>query len=205
MGRPDHGTRWQDAHASRAAAQKRPGQWSSQSKLSPERFPLGCAFGKRLGQNHFWVHSFCFGVSVALPEDFTLQITLANRSSTTVDIEVPSEGVTAKWEVIVQDFGVGMKATLYPDDGSTAMEVIPSMKIKAEGGLKEGLVLLPKRGKLQVTFDNTYSIFRSKTFDYRLSGANTSLRIFPVCFRPPHAAGVPHFSSKEMPACEVCV
>lgn len=83
---------------------------------------------------------------------------------------MPSAGFTAKWEVIVQDFGVGMKATLVPDDGSAAIDVIPAMKIKAEGGLKEGLVLLPKRGKLQVTFDNTYSIFRSKTFDYRLTG-----------------------------------
>jgi hypothetical protein len=114
-----------------------------------------------------------------------------------VDIEVPSEGVTAKWEVIVQDFGVGMRATLYPDDGSAAMEVIPSMKIKAEGGLKEGLVLLPKKGKLQVTFDNTYSIFRSKTFDYRLSGAAASSASVPPAPdprikqapRPPHQAG----------------
>jgi hypothetical protein len=145
------------------------------------------------------VHSFYLGISVALPEDFTLQITLANRSSTTVDIEVPSEGVTAKWEVIVQDFGVGMKATLYPDDGSTAMEVIPSMKIKAEGGLKEGLVLLPKRGKLQVTFDNTYSIFRSKTFDYRLSGANTSSASFPPA-SDPRMQQAPHsFPAKKCP------
>jgi hypothetical protein len=41
-------------------------------------------------------------------------------------------------------------------------------KIKAAGGLASGTLALPARGLLRVTFDNSYSVFRSKTFNYRI-------------------------------------
>lgn len=80
-----------------------------------------------------------------------VKIVLANRSSTTVEFDVPGAGFTAKWEVIVKDFGVGMKAILVPEDGSPSIEVIPEMKVKSDGGLTEGYVELPQKGRLEVS------------------------------------------------------
>mmetsp|Transcript_12151 Transcript_12151/g.30451 ORF Transcript_12151/g.30451 Transcript_12151/m.30451 type:complete len:433 (-) Transcript_12151:84-1382(-) len=96
------------------------------------------------------------------------KVVLANRSKTTVEFEVPGDGFTAKWEVLVQDFGVGMSAVLVPSSGGAPIKVIQDCKVKADGGLAEGVVELPVKGTLQVTFDNTYSMFRGKTFQYRL-------------------------------------
>jgi len=95
-------------------------------------------------------------------------VTLANRSKTSVEFLVPSDGLTAKWEVLVQDFGVGMSAELHPTEGGPHIKVIPDCKVKADGGLAEGVVQLQKKGTLIVTFDNTYSMFRGKTFEYKL-------------------------------------
>mmetsp|Transcript_19339 Transcript_19339/g.44539 ORF Transcript_19339/g.44539 Transcript_19339/m.44539 type:complete len:421 (-) Transcript_19339:465-1727(-) len=96
------------------------------------------------------------------------KVTLANRSKTSVEFLVPSDGLTAKWEVLVQDFGVGMSAELHPTEGGPHIKVIPDCKVKADGGLAEGVVQLQKKGTLIVTFDNTYSMFRGKTFEYKL-------------------------------------
>jgi hypothetical protein len=49
-----------------------------------------------------------------------------------------------------------------------AEQVMAPTKIKAEERLATGTLALPGAGLLQVTFDNSYSIFRSKTFDYRI-------------------------------------
>jgi hypothetical protein len=40
------------------------------------------------------------------------------------------------------------------------MELMPDTKIKADGGLAEGTLYLPKPGHIEVKFDNSYSIFR---------------------------------------------
>ncbi len=45
-------------------------------------------------------------------------------------------------------------------DGTPAVELMPDTKIKADKGSAEGTFFLPKSGQIQVTFDNSYSIFR---------------------------------------------
>ncbi len=45
-------------------------------------------------------------------------------------------------------------------DKSPAMELMPDTKIKADKGLADGTLYLPKPGHIEVTFDNSYSIFR---------------------------------------------
>ena len=57
---------------------------------------------------------------------------------------------------------------LHPEDGSEPIEVMAYQKIKAESGLATGTILLPKKGELRITFDNSYSLLRSKTFDYSM-------------------------------------
>ena len=83
-------------------------------------------------------------------------------------MEVPAGGFTAAWEVLVEDFGIGMSAVLHPEAGGAPVEVMAMQKIKSDSGLAVGSFPLPTKGKLLVTFDNSYSILRSKTFNYKI-------------------------------------
>ena len=81
---------------------------------------------------------------------------------------MPAGGFTAAWEVLVEDFGIGMSAVLHPEAGGAPVEVMAMQKIKSDSGLAVGSFPLPAKGKLLVTFDNSYSILRSKTFNYKI-------------------------------------
>ena len=134
-------------------------------------------------------------------ESALTRVTVANRSATTLDFEVPM-AAAAEWEVVVEDFGIGMSAAFLPDLDDPAgaraaaaaadyaprygpaQAVMPPTKIKAAGGLAGGTLSLPARGLLRVTFDNSYSVFRSKTFDYRI-------RVLEGAPAPPDAAAAP--------------
>ena len=43
------------------------------------------------------------------------------------------------------------------------------LKIKDRQGLARGEFIVPSAGLLHVKFDNSYSVFRSKTFEYKLT------------------------------------
>ena len=96
------------------------------------------------------------------------KVTVSARSSEKLEIEVPAGGFTAKWEVLVEDYGVGMSAMLLPEGGGDPIPVMDMEKIKSESGLAAGSFALPKKGTLVVTFDNSYSLLRSKTFNYKI-------------------------------------
>ena len=150
-----------------------------------------CPFMRRLDDTLNAVPPFLGGAmpcpAALLPrselESALTRVTVSNRAAATVDFEVPLRAV-ADWEVVVEDFGIAMSAAFLPDldapaDGGPrhpdrpprygpAEQVMAPTKIKAAGGLATGTLALPGAGLLQVTFDNSYSIFRSKTFDYRI-------------------------------------
>ena len=96
------------------------------------------------------------------------KVTVSARSCEKLEIEVPAGGFTAKWEVLVEDYGVGMSAMLLPEGGGDPIPVMDMEKIKSESGLATGSFALPKKGTLVVTFDNSYSLLRSKTFNYKI-------------------------------------
>jgi hypothetical protein len=96
------------------------------------------------------------------------RVTVSNRSSTTVDLEAPGGGFEAHWELIMQDYGIIMGATLLPADGGAAVVLMEPRKFKDSAGLVSGDFAIPAAGRLQVTFDNRYSMLRSKTFDYHV-------------------------------------
>ena len=63
------------------------------------------------------------------------------------------------------------------------MTLMEPRKFKDSAGLVSGDITIPTAGRLEVTFDNKYSVFRSKTFDYRIevkgSGADAQLQPAP--------------------------
>ncbi len=153
-----------------------------------------CPFMRRLDSSLAAVPPFLGGAmpcpDALLPrselESALTRVTVANRSATTLDFEVPLAAV-AEWEVVVEDFGINMGAVFIPDLGDPTaaaraaaagadyapqygppQTIMEPTKIKAAGGLASGTLALPARGLLRVTFDNSYSVFRSKTFDYRI-------------------------------------
>ena len=96
------------------------------------------------------------------------RVTVKNRSSTAVDLEVPGGGFEAQWELIMQDYGIIMSAKLWPADGGASVTLMEPCKFKDSAGLVSGDFTIPAAGRLEVTFDNKYSVLRSKTFDYRI-------------------------------------
>jgi hypothetical protein len=101
------------------------------------------------------------------------RVTVGNRSSTTVDLEVPGGGFQAHWELIMQDYGIIMGAQLRPADGGAVVTLMEPRKFKDTAGLVSGDFAIPAAGSLEVTFDNKYSMLRSKTFDYRIEMKGT--------------------------------
>jgi hypothetical protein len=71
-------------------------------------------------------------------------------------------------QVVVEDYGVDMSAELHPEGGGAPIQVMAKQKIKSESGLAMGTMTLPAKGRLIVVFDNSYSILRSKTFNYKI-------------------------------------
>mmetsp|Transcript_16449 Transcript_16449/g.26390 ORF Transcript_16449/g.26390 Transcript_16449/m.26390 type:complete len:84 (+) Transcript_16449:132-383(+) len=71
-----------------------------------------------------------------------------------------------------------MSAILFPEGGGASVQVMAAEKIKSDSGLASGSFPLPAKGKLVVTFDNSYSLLRSKTFNYKIDvsdGNNTKV------------------------------
>mmetsp|Transcript_30333 Transcript_30333/g.68574 ORF Transcript_30333/g.68574 Transcript_30333/m.68574 type:complete len:389 (-) Transcript_30333:143-1309(-) len=98
-----------------------------------------------------------------------VKINVGSRSCKEINLDVPVAGLHALWEVTVEDFGIDMSAQLLPSDGSEALQLMAVQKIRAENGLTSGDWILPTRGQLQVRFDNSYSLLRSKNIEYRIS------------------------------------
>jgi hypothetical protein len=67
-----------------------------------------------------------------------------------------------------------MSAHLVPtgaEDGGDSVapvDVMDAVKIKAENGLTTGVMRIPSPGNLKIVFDNSYSILRSKSLQYRI-------------------------------------
>ena len=126
-------------------------------------------------------------VPVADRTDRMNKATISARSSKVVEIHVNEDtmmGMTfpcrIKWEVLVAGYGVGVGATMKLGGGGSnkeskdskeskekGEEVLPTRKIKADEGLVTGTFDVKNAGTLVITFDNSYSLLRSKTIQYR--------------------------------------
>lgn len=73
-----------------------------------------------------------------------------------------------RYDVVVSAYGIGISAELTTADGKT-VSVVSDHKVKAEGSVVSQSFVCEKAGMLTVTFDNTYSVLRSKTFKFKLS------------------------------------
>ncbi len=149
----------------------------------------GCPFFQRFDGTNVNVPKFLGGTKECpeqlLPraecEASLTKVTVSAGKATSIDFDVPMM-TSASWEVVVEDFGINMTVTFVPDVnpedkwmnpnytpqyGQEAV-VFPTRKIKAVNGLASGMISLPSKGKITVKFDNSYSWFRSKTFDYHI-------------------------------------
>lgn len=109
------------------------------------------------------------------------QVTISARSKEVISFEVPAfkskeekenKRITFDYVVSVQARGVEMKATFVPSDESKKIIVRKGGKIKAENGPITGVWTILNNGKpgiLQIEFDNTYSMLRSKTVIYEFN------------------------------------
>ena len=113
-------------------------------------------------------------IPVADREDRMSKDIISARSSKIVEIQINDNTMMGmsfpcrvKWEVLIAGYGLGVGATMSVGETKEEEEVLPMRKIKADEGLVSGTFDVKSAGTLKITFDNTYSILRSKTIQYR--------------------------------------
>lgn len=106
------------------------------------------------------------------------EIVVPNRSKREVRVTVPVAGARVRYTFSVATHGVSVEALFLHGDGdgheaaerptgeSTVLRAGGVDKVKADNGTVKGEWLCPAPGVLVVTFDNSYSILRSKTVSY---------------------------------------
>lgn len=107
------------------------------------------------------------------------KVVVANRSKEEITLVVPMAGSSVNFLVSVEAYGISMEATLMHGEGEgvdaaqreigsyTVLRAGGQDKIKAESGAAKGSWACTRPGVLHVTFDNSYSILRSKTISYK--------------------------------------
>eukprot|EP00946_MAST-07B_sp_MAST-7B-sp1_P003295 g3295.t1 len=120
-------------------------------------------------------------VPVADRADRMNKATISARTKRVVDVVIDENAVmgmafpvSIKYEVLVAAYGIGVEAKLVMsgDGGASGADktevVLTPRKIKAEEGLVQGTFEVQKPGTLHFEFDNSYSMLRSKSVQYRV-------------------------------------
>ena len=104
-----------------------------------------------------------------MPEATTVYV--AGRSTESASIDVAA-GETARWEFDIEAYDIGFKAVFTPAGGAAASACDEQ---KCESGLarwRGEYGPVEQAGTLELTWDNTHSMMRSKTIRYRAAAAN---------------------------------
>jgi hypothetical protein len=106
------------------------------------------------------------------------ETTVSARSSKTITIEVPIAPASIAYNIYVVARGINCSAEFIEGTGSGEECVLPKnkkglmlrevSKLKAEDGSQVGVWHVDTPGVVKVTFDNSYSMLRSKTIKYTI-------------------------------------
>ena len=118
-------------------------------------------------------------VPVADRSDRMKKSTVGARSNKVVEVTIDDNAVMGmafpirvKYEVLVAAYGIGVEAKMITAGGGADDDkgevVLKSRKIKADEGLVEAHFEVHRPGTLRFEFDNTYSMLRSKSVQYRV-------------------------------------
>jgi len=89
-------------------------------------------------------------------------VTVASGSRLNLDFEIKDTNIKMSWIFKSDSYDIGFSMS------HSGKEVVA--KRRANGGVvHEGYFVCPEVGKYTVTFDNTYSLFRSKTLHYLIT------------------------------------
>ncbi len=117
-------------------------------------------------------------VPVADRADRLSKVTVSARSSHRTEIQINAATMmglafpcTVKYEVLVAAYGVSVGAKMDTAEDGEA-DALPARKIKAEEGLVQGTFTVARPGRLLIELDNSYSMLRSKTVQFRFDIAN---------------------------------
>mmetsp|Transcript_33863 Transcript_33863/g.97378 ORF Transcript_33863/g.97378 Transcript_33863/m.97378 type:complete len:654 (-) Transcript_33863:36-1997(-) len=102
-------------------------------------------------------------------KDAYLEVVVSNRSKLTLEASVPAETEAVEWDFALAEFSIGFVASYAPDSGEAPTKLQSLEKYDSSNGPVIGR-FEPKgqAGKLVLTFDNSFSIMRSKTVLVRL-------------------------------------
>lgn len=98
--------------------------------------------------------------------DALLKVTIGRKDKHTVELEVTEAPMKVAYTILVEAYGIGVSCAY-----KTGSEVLAYRKIKSEDGRVEGVFEATEAGILVVTLDNTYSMLRSKTVNFRFDMA----------------------------------
>jgi len=98
-------------------------------------------------------------------DDGLICVTLPAGQKLTFEYEILEAGSTLKWNLKSDGYDVGL-SIICEDSGE---EVVPYKRVDSHLAKVEGSLLCSKPGRYSVSFDNSYSRFRSKGIRYFIS------------------------------------
>lgn len=102
-------------------------------------------------------------------KDAYLEVVVSNRSKLTLEAAVPAGTESIEWDFTLAEFSIGFHASFAPDGGGDSRMLQSLDKYDSNNGPVTGRFdTKGQPGKLVLTFDNTFSIMRSKTVLVRL-------------------------------------
>jgi len=101
-------------------------------------------------------------------KDSYTTITVANRSKVRMVLDVPAGIEVVEWDWVLAEFTISFTATFYEEGKSNGNEIQKVAQHSSDNGPIVGNLEVKGPGSLELIFDNTFSILRSKTVECRL-------------------------------------
>jgi hypothetical protein len=97
----------------------------------------------------------------------SIELLVGARTKTPVTFEVPLAGLAIQYTMSIVGYDIGVSASITSKDGKQTQNFLPESKLVAAEGMKSGVFTAPYEGTISLTFDNSYSMMRSKTVKYK--------------------------------------
>jgi len=95
-------------------------------------------------------------------KDAYLEVAVPSRSTQVFEAKIPSDLGLVEWDWTLEDYSISFSATFVPADGSASVNIQSVEKHESTEGPVMYRFETASAGKLELSFDNTFSILRSK-------------------------------------------
>jgi len=113
-------------------------------------------------------------------KDSYAEVAVGGRSKARLVVAVPADAGSVEWDWVLQDFSINFMARFISDDASADASVVPTELQRteqhtADKGPVVGSFEAPGAGRLELIFDNSFSLLRGKTVQCRVQPSSLAV------------------------------